>query len=93
MIFSFKCQDTKELWDTGKNRRIPPDIQRVALRKLTQLHTAKLLTDLRIPPNNRLESLNYDRLGQYSIRINSQWRICFVWEDGQIHHVEIIDYH
>lgn len=93
MIFSFKCKKTQEFWITGKSKKIPFELQRVALRKLVQLHTAKSLEDLRVPPNNRLESLNYDRLGQYSIRINNQWRICFVWEDGQAHHVEIVDYH
>lgn len=93
MIFSFKCSHTKELWEKGKNKKIPSELQRGALRKLWQLNNADELKDLAAPPNNRLEPLKQERMGQHSIRINNQWRLCFVWEDGHAHHVEIIDYH
>lgn len=72
---------------------MPPDLRRVALRKLVQLDAAVSLADLRVPPGNRLEKLSADRAGQYSIRINEQWRVCFVWRDGDAHEVEIVDYH
>ncbi|CAI3223977.1 Toxin HigB [Desulfovibrio diazotrophicus] len=72
---------------------LPPDIQRVAMRKLKVLHNAVSLNDLRVPPGNRLEILKGNRAGQHSIRINSQWRICFVWKDGNAYSVEIVDYH
>ena len=68
-------------------------IERVARRKLLYLHAAKTLEELRVPPGNHLEALKRDRAGQYSIRINDQWRICFVWRDGEAHNVEIVDYH
>lgn len=93
MILSFKCSNTQELWKEGKNRRVPPNLNRVALRKLWQLDNADSLKDLESPPNNRLEALKHDRAGQYSIRINDQWRLCFVWKDGHVYDVEIIDYH
>ena len=93
MILSFKCLNTKELWEKGKNKKIPPDLHRAALRKLWQLDHAESLNDLKAPPNNNLEALRHDRIGQYSIRINSQWRLCFVWEDGHAYHIEIVDYH
>jgi proteic killer suppression protein len=72
---------------------LPPDIQTVALRKLRLINNARALDDLRVPPANRLEALSKDRRGQHSIRINDQWRICFVWRDGNAHQVEIVDYH
>jgi len=72
---------------------LPGDIQQVALRKLRMIHNAKNINDLRVPPANRLEKLGGDREGQYSIRINDQWRICFFWKAGDAHEVEIIDYH
>lgn len=72
---------------------MPPDLRRVALRKLVQLDAAVSLADLRVPPGNRLEKLSADRAGQYSIRINDQRRVCFVWRDGHAHEVEIVDYH
>lgn len=93
MIFSFKCKHTKEFWETGRSKKLPSDLHRVALRKLVQLHNARLLDDLRVPPKNMLKALNSNRIGQYSIRINDQFRICFIWEDDQVHDVEIIDYH
>ena len=75
------------------SRKLPQDIQQVALRKLRMLNRAITLNDLRVPPANHLEKLKGDRTGQYSIRINDQWRICFVWQDGDAYDVEIVDYH
>lgn len=72
---------------------VPQDILKVANRKLLQLHNARTLLDLRAPPGNRLEALTGDRRGRHSIRINDQWRLCFVWRDGDAHDVEIVDYH
>jgi len=93
VIANFKDAGAKELYETGKSRRIPADIQRVALRKLKYLNNAEDLTDLRVPPGNHLEMLGGNRQGQHSIRINDQYRICFVWKDAQFHDVEIVDYH
>ncbi len=93
MIRSFSNRDTEALFKGMTFRKLPTDIQRVALRKLMQLHAAVELAFLRVPPGNRLEALKRDRLGQHSIRINDQWRICFVWHDGDAHNVEIVDYH
>jgi toxin HigB-1 len=76
-----------------RNGKLPSDIQAVALRKLRMLNQARVLDDLRVPPGNRLEALRGDREGQHSIRINDQWRMCFVWEEGGAHDVEIADYH
>ena len=92
MIRSFRCSDTQSLYETGKSKRFS-GIATVATRKLTQMDAAATLEFLRSPPGNRLEALKYDRLGQHSIRINDQWRLCFRWtvagpEDG-----EIVDYH
>jgi proteic killer suppression protein len=81
------------LWLYGKNKKLPTSIHRVALRKLWQIDNAEVLRDLEVPPNNRLEALKRDRLGQYSIRINNQWRVCFKWENMQAGDVEIVDYH
>lgn len=92
MIRSFKCADTETLFATGKSRRFA-NIRTVAERKLTQLHAAVTLDSLRAPPGNRLEALTGDRLGQHSIRINDQWRVCFVWSDEGVTEVEIVDYH
>ena len=93
MIGSFKDADTKELFETGRSRRIPANIQKVAIRKLTYLDSAEDLKELRMPPGNRLEALRGERKGQHSIRINDQYRICFVWRDRAPHDVEIVDYH
>jgi toxin HigB-1 len=93
VIRSFRDSDTERLFKRERIRRLPPDIQRVALRKLVLLDAATSLADLRIPPANRLEKLVGNRLGQHSIRINDQWRICFRWSGGDAHDVEIIDYH
>lgn len=93
MIASFKDADAGELYETGRSRRVPSGILRTALRKLKYLNNAVDLNDLRVPPGNRLEAMSGDRAGQHSIRINDQYRICFVWKEGQFHEVEIVDYH
>lgn len=93
MIASFRDADTELLWRTGKSRRIPADIRRTAWKKLAILNAALEPNNLRVPPGNRLEELKKDRIGQYSIRVNDQWRICFRWQDGNAHGVEIVDYH
>ncbi len=93
MIASFRDDETHKVWKGEFSRKLPEQIQPVARRKLRMLHNAGKLEDLRIPPNNRLESLRGDRKGQWSIRINDQWRICFVWEEGHAKEVEICDYH
>jgi proteic killer suppression protein len=93
MIVSFRDDETATAWNGHRSRKLPPDIQSVALRKLRLLNNAKKLEDLRVPPANRLEALKGDRKGQYSIRINQQWRICFVWRQNNAHDVEIVDYH
>lgn len=92
MIASFACRDTAALFN---HERVPRfvNIERVALRKLVQLHIARTVSDLRIPPSNRLERLSGDLAGHYSIRINDQWRVCFVFDDGLATNVAIIDYH
>jgi len=93
MIESFKDKETEKVFRRLFSRKLPPDVQRVALRRLIYLHNAKDVNDLRTPPSNRLEKLGGDRQGQYSIRINNQWRICFEWLDNHAHNVEIVDYH
>lgn len=93
MIASFRCEETRKVFEGEFSRKLPNDIQRVAHRKLVQMETAMTLDDLRIPPANRLEALRGKRKGQHSIRINQQWRVCFRWEGGGAHEVEIIDYH
>jgi toxin HigB-1 len=93
VIQGFAEANTKLLWETGKNRRLPANLWRVALRKLLMLHTAGTLADLRVPPGNRLERLSGDRRGQHSIRINDQYRVCFVWKPDGAYDVEITDYH
>ncbi|MDR1850484.1 MAG: type II toxin-antitoxin system RelE/ParE family toxin [Zoogloeaceae bacterium] len=92
MIQSFKCPETQRLF-TGKSAPSFVNIQRVAERKLAMLHYAINLEDLRMPPGNRLEKLSGDRAGQHSIRINDQWRVCFIWRAGEAFEVEITDYH
>jgi toxin HigB-1 len=93
LIKSFKDADTELLWDTGKSRRIPANIRRAALKKLAILRWATSLPDLAAPRGNHLEALTKDRKGQHSIRINDQYRICFVWRDTDAFNVEIVDYH
>lgn len=92
MIRSFACQDTEAL-SFGKRVKRWVNIERAALRKLEQLHVSARLDDLRVPPGNRLEALKGNRAGQHSIRINDQWRVCFIWKDDAAHAVEIVDYH
>ncbi len=92
MIKSFRCRDTQALFERKRVARFV-NIERVARRKLEQLEWAERIDDLRIPPQNRLEALKGDRKGQWSIRINDQWRVCFRFEDGQALDVEIVDYH
>lgn len=92
MIQSFKDADTRRLYEAGSCKRWS-SIQAVALRKLDQIEAAIQLANLRVPPGNRLEALKGDRLGQHSIRINDQYRICFIWKDDGAHEVEIADYH
>ncbi|MGA9032069.1 MAG: type II toxin-antitoxin system RelE/ParE family toxin [Sulfuricaulis sp.] len=93
MIRGFRDRETELVWKGDVSRRLPQDIQPVARRKLRMLNNARTLNDLRVPPANRLEALHGKRKGQHSIRINDQWRICFVWKDGDAHEVEIVDYH
>ena len=93
MIRGFACHETEKLFHDESSRRLPAQIQRVARRKLLVLHQARSLNDLRVPYGNRLEALKDDRKGQHSIRINDQWRVCFRWQDGDAHDVEIVDYH
>jgi len=93
VIQDFRCKETEKIWKGKGSRRFPADIQRVTLRKLTQLSAAEKLDDMRVPPGNRLEALKGNRSGWHSIRINDQWRICFIWKDGHAHEVEIVDYH
>ena len=93
MIRSFVDRDAEALFQGRFARRLAHDVQRVAQRKLRQIHQAKELRDLAAPPGNRLEALRGDREGQHSIRINDRWRICFVWNEGDADQVEIVDYH
>jgi len=93
MIRSFRDRESEKIFRRERSRRLPPGVQRVALRKLLVLDAAESLEDLRVPPGNRLERLAGDRKGEYSIRINDQWRICFVWKGGDASEVEITDYH
>ena len=93
MIRSFGSRETRRLFEREESRRLPKHLQRAALRKLRMLHRAQTLMDLRNPPANRLKALKGDRLGQHSIRINRQWRVCFHWHDGDASEVEIEDYH
>jgi len=93
MIRSFNCEQTELIWNGQITRILLYGIQAVARRKLRMINNSAVLNDLRIPPANRLEKLKGSRVGQYSLRINDQWRICFVWENGDVLNVEIIDYH
>ncbi len=93
MIKSFKSKETARIFARSRSTRLPQDIQQVSYRKLRMLNNAVTLEDLRIPPANRLEKLSGNRAGQYSVRINDQWRICFEWIDGDVYNVEIVDYH
>lgn len=100
MIKSFKCKHTEKIWNRIFSKKFPPDLQGkgkntkpVIRRKLLMIHAASTLEDLKIPPNNRLEKLSGDRKGQYSIRINNQWRICFNFNNGDATDLEVVDYH
>jgi proteic killer suppression protein len=93
MIRTFKCKETEKVFKRRRSPKLPTDIQRVAMRKLVALNAALTLTALRTPPANRLEAPGGDREGQYGIRINDQWRICFEWSEGNAYDVEIVDYH
>ena len=93
MIKSFKCKETEKIWNEECSKKLPTDIQKRALHKLRMLNVADALEDLKVPPSNYLEALKGDRQGQYSIRINDQFRICFRWLDNQSFDVEIVDYH
>ena len=93
MIQNFKDKESQKVFERKHSRKLPLDIQQVALRKLRMLNRAETLQDIRVPPANRLERLVGDREGQYSIRVNDQWRICFVWQDGDALDVEIVYYH
>lgn len=93
MIKSFKCKETEKVWNEEFSKKLPAQIQKRALQKLRMLNVSSSLADLRIPPSNNFECLTGDRQGQYSIRINIQYRICFRWLDNHSFDVEIVDYH
>ena len=93
MIKSFGDRKTERLFGRESVRRYPAELRRVMLRKLVAIDAAEVLDDLRVPPGNRLEKLRGDRAGQYSIRVNDQWRICFAWREGGAYDVSIVDYH
>lgn len=94
MIKSFRDRQLQAFWATGKSRRVPPaDLRTLTERKLAMLHAARSLDDLRIFPGNRLEALKGDRAGQHSIRVNDQFRLCFVWKENDAYQVEFVDYH
>ena len=93
MITAFACGETERIFRGERSRKLPPDIQNTARRKLEYLHRARTLRDLLAPPGNRLEAIKGDRAGRHSIRVNDQWRICFRWAEGHAYDVEIVDYH
>jgi len=93
MVKSFRCKETERIFQREYSRKLPTDIQKAAFRKLRMLNRSSSVEDLRVPPGNRLEALSGSRKGQHSIRINEQWRICFVWRNDGAYDVEIVDYH
>lgn len=93
MIKTFKCKETQKVYQREFSKKLPQDIQRAAYKKLLMIDASIDVSDLKIPPANRLEKLSGDREGQYSIRINKQYRICFIWDNGSAFDVEIVDYH
>jgi toxin HigB-1 len=93
VIINFRNKETENIWNRIFSKRFPIEIQRNAYKKLIMIHSALIIEDLRVPPGNRLHKLSDDRKGQYSISINDQWRICFIWENGNALNVEITDYH
>jgi proteic killer suppression protein len=93
MIAGFRNKETEKLWQSGRSRRLAAELRLRAFKKLSILNAALTLDNLRVPPGNQLEALRGNRAGQYSIRINDQYRVCFVWRDGNVFEVEIVDYH
>jgi proteic killer suppression protein len=93
MIASFRDKETERLWQSGRSRRLPGDLQRRAFKKLAILNAAVTLDNLKVPSGNQLEALRGNRAGRHSIRLNDQYRICFVWRGGNAFEVEIVDYH
>jgi proteic killer suppression protein len=93
MIKSFKCKETEKIYYRNYSHKLPQNIQKIAMRKLWMINAAYTLNDLRTPPSNHLEALQGKRKGQYSIKINKQWRICFIWKINNAFSIEIIDYH
>ena len=93
MIQTFKCKETARLFDEGFSRKFPPSIIKTAIIRLAMLNRSGKLNDLEIPPSNHLEKLSGDRKGQYSIRINDKYRVCFKWQKNNAYDVEIVDYH
>jgi toxin HigB-1 len=93
MIRTFKDEEALKIFNRQRSSKLVQAIQPVTYRKLRMLHNSHTINDLRVPPANRLEKLKGDREGQYSIRINDQYRICFIWRDGDAYNVEIVDYH
>jgi proteic killer suppression protein len=93
MIRTFKCKETEKIFRRRRSSKLPADIQRIIMRKLTVLNAAPSLDALRVPPGNHLEAMGGEREGQYGVRINDQWRICFKWHEGNAYDVEIVDYH
>jgi proteic killer suppression protein len=93
MIASFRDKETERLWLSGRSRRLPADLQRRAFKRLAILNASVTLENLKVPPGNQLEALRGVRAGQHSIRINYQYRVCFMWRDGNAFEVEIVDYH
>jgi toxin HigB-1 len=93
MIASFRDEETERLWESGRNRRLPADLQRRAFKKLAILNAALTLENLKVPPGNQLEALRGNRAGEHSIRVNDQYHVCFVWRHGNAFEVEIVDDH
>jgi len=93
MIVTFKSKEAELIWNGVLSKKLPPHLQEIIRRKLRMINNSFSINDLRIPPSNHLEQLNGERKGQYSIRINDQWRICFEWSDGNVYNVDIVDYH
>jgi len=93
MIKSFACKEAEAIWGGRVSRKLPLDVQNRALRKLRQLDASRTINDLRLPPSNHLENLKGDRKGWMSIRVNGQWRLCFLWDNGDALEVKIVDYH
>lgn len=93
MIQTFACKETEKIFNRNYSKKLPQAIQQAAFKKLRMLNRSVNLNDLRVPPANRLEHLSGNRKGQYSLRINDQWRICFVWTDNDAEQVELVDYH